>query len=143
MAPLWRAPYGEINSTLRGWAAELGYLHVHWSTLSGASLDSRDWVADEHSSLYQDSHRMMRRLLGFPRLEGGIVLMHLASERPEPPWSALPEFVEELHRRGIEPVRVSELLNASPVWSRWLERIRSRRAGRLSGRDSAPPRADG
>ncbi len=91
MAPLWRAPYGEENSTLRGWALELGYLHVRWSSLEGASLDARDWVADEHSKLYQDSRKMMDRLLGFPHLEGGIVLMHLSTERSEPPWGELPE----------------------------------------------------
>ncbi len=110
MAPLWRAPYGEENSTLRGWALELGYLHVRWSSLEGASLDARDWVADEHSRLYQDSRKMMDRLLGFPRLEGGIVLMHLSTERSEPPWTELPRFVRELQRRKVKPVKVSDLL---------------------------------
>jgi len=116
MAPLWRAPYGEENSSLRGWAWELGYLHVRWSSVRGASLDSRDWVESEHSSLYQDSSRMMKRLLSFPRLEGGIVLMHLASARPQPPWQALPHLVSELHKRNIELVTVTELLRTSPTW---------------------------
>jgi peptidoglycan/xylan/chitin deacetylase (PgdA/CDA1 family) len=122
MAPLWRAPYGEENAALRAWAFELGYLHVRWSSLEGASLDSLDWVEDEHSSLYRDSRRMMQRLLRFPRLEGGIVLMHLATHRAEPPWGALPDFVAELRRRGLEPVRVSELLQSSPTWRSWLDR---------------------
>ena len=124
MAPLWRAPYGEENSTLRGWAMELGYLHVRWSSVEGASLDARDWVADEHSRLYQDSRKMMDRLLGFPRLEGGIVLMHLATERSEPPWTELPRFVRELKRREVKPVKVSELLEGSETWRKWLERAR-------------------
>ena len=124
MAPLWRSPFGEENSTLRGWAMELGYLHVRWSSLKGASLDARDWVADEHSSLYQDSRKMMDRLLGFPHLEGGIVLMHLSTERSEPPWTELPRFVRELKRREVEPVRVSDLLEESRIWSKWLERAR-------------------
>lgn len=124
MAPLWRAPYGEENSTLRGWALELGYLHVRWSSLQGASLDARDWVADEHSKLYQDSSRMMDRLLGFPRLEGGIVLMHLATERSEPPWTELPRFVRELKRRKVQTVKISELLEGSKTWRKWLERAR-------------------
>ena len=122
MAPLWRAPFGEENSTLRGWALELGYLHVRWSSLEGASLDARDWVADEHSKLYQNSRKMMDRLLGFPRLEGGIVLMHLATERSEPPWGELPRFVRELKRRDVRPVKISELLEASAIWRPWLER---------------------
>jgi peptidoglycan/xylan/chitin deacetylase (PgdA/CDA1 family) len=126
MAPLWRAPYGEENRTLRGWALELGYLHVRWSSLEGESLDSRDWVADEHSPMYQNSRRMMDRLLGFPRLEGGIVLMHLATERSEPPWAELPRFVEELGRRSVIPVKVSDLLENSSTWRPWFERARTR-----------------
>jgi len=124
MAPLWRAPYGEENSTLRGWALEFGYLHVRWSSLEGASLDSRDWVADEHSKLFQDSRKMMDRLLGFPHLAGGIVLMHLSTERSEPPWSELPRFVRELNRRQVEPVKVSDLLEKSKTWRKWLKRAR-------------------
>ncbi|MCU0302452.1 MAG: polysaccharide deacetylase family protein [Thermoanaerobaculales bacterium] len=126
MAPLWRAPYGEENAALRSWAMDLGYLHVRWSSLKGASLDSLDWIEDEHSKLYRSSRRMVDRLLGFPRLEGGIVLMHLATERSEPPWSDLPRFVEELRRRRVEPVKISELLEASPTWRSWLERARER-----------------
>jgi len=116
MAPLWRAPYGEENATLRGWAAELGYLHVRWSSLSGSSLDSWDWVNDEHSRLYEDPDHMIERLLAFPRLEGGIVLMHLASDRAVPPWHALPRLVATLRERAIEPVRVSDLLVGSRTW---------------------------
>jgi peptidoglycan/xylan/chitin deacetylase (PgdA/CDA1 family) len=126
MAPLWRAPFGEENDLIRGWAMELGYLHVRWSSLRGVSLDSLDWVDDEHSSLYRDSERMIQRLLEFPKLEGGIVLMHLASGRPEPPWNALPRFIERLDERGLEPVTVSELIEASATWRPWLERAAER-----------------
>jgi len=126
MAPLWRAPYGEENPTLRAWALEAGYLHVRWSSLEGQSLDSLDWVEDEHSGLYRDSKRIMNTLLAFPRLEGGIVLMHLASEREEAPWTHLPEFVEELRKRGIEPSRVTDLLQQSRIWRRWANRAEER-----------------
>lgn len=126
MAPLWRAPFGEENSTLRGWALEMGYLHIRWSSLKGASLDSLDWIADEHSKLYRDSEKMVDRLLRFPRLEGGIVLMHLATERSEPPWSDLPRFVTELRKRDVQPVKVSELLENSKTWRTWLERAREK-----------------
>jgi peptidoglycan/xylan/chitin deacetylase (PgdA/CDA1 family) len=126
MAPLWRAPFGEENSTLRGWALELGYLHVRWSSLEGASLDSRDWVADEHSSMYQNSSTMMNRLLRFPELHGGIVLMHLSTDRDEAPWEELPSFVESLRDRGVAPTTVMQLLEASPTWRPWLHRARAR-----------------
>jgi len=122
MAPLWRAPYGEENRTLRAWAWELGYLHVRWSSLRGASLDSWDWVADEHSRLYEDPDTMMRRLTRFPHLDGGIVLMHLATRRPHPPWKVLPRLLRELDRRGIRQGTVGDLLRASPRWRPWLER---------------------
>jgi peptidoglycan/xylan/chitin deacetylase (PgdA/CDA1 family) len=126
MRPLWRAPFGEENRELRGWALEAGYLHVRWSSLAGRSLDSHDWVADEHSSLYKSSQRIMERLLQFPKLEGGIILMHMATEREEPPWQELPAFLEALARRGVEPTTVTELLEASPIWRKWLRRAEER-----------------
>jgi peptidoglycan/xylan/chitin deacetylase (PgdA/CDA1 family) len=126
MRPLWRSPYGEENRELRGWALESGYLHVRWSSLEGKSLDSHDWVADEHSSLYKSSRRIMERLLQFPKLEGGIILMHMATEREEPPWQELPVFLEALKQRGVEPTTVTELLEASPTWSKWLRRAEER-----------------
>lgn len=126
MAPFWRAPYGEENATLRAWALDGGYLHVRWSSLEGRSLDSLDWVEDEHSGLYRDSKRIMNRLLAFPRLEGGIVLMHLATDRDEAPWAHLPEFVEALRKRGIEPCKISTLLRQSAIWKKWLEQAENR-----------------
>lgn len=126
MQPLWRAPFGEENRLLRGWALELGYLHVRWSSLQGESLDSRDWIADEHSSLYQSSSTIMERLLGFPALEGGIILMHLATERSEAPWARLPDFLDALEDRGLEPTQVTRLLESSDTWRPWLQRARKR-----------------
>ena len=126
MQPLWRSPFGEENRTLRGWALEVGYLHVRWSSLQGASLDSRDWIADEHSSLYQKSSTIMERLLQFPELEGGIILMHLATERAEAPWQELPAFLEAIRERGLEPARVSTILEESRTWRPWLQRARAR-----------------
>jgi len=124
MAPMWRAPFGEENRQLRAWAYEMGYLHVRWSSLRGASLDSWDWVADEHSRLYENPARMLRRLLKFPRLEGGIVLMHLATQRQQPPWQVLPELLKTLRERRITPGTVTELLEASPTWRPRLARAR-------------------
>ena len=126
MQPLWRSPYGEENRLLRGWALEMGYLHVRWSSLEGKTLDSHDWVADEHSSLYKSSRTIMERLLQFPKLEGGIILMHMATEREEPPWQEMPLFLGALEDRGVEPTTVTQLLEASPTWSRWLRRAEER-----------------
>ncbi len=126
MAPLWRAPYGEENAALRGWAMELGYLHVRWSSLQGVSLDSLDWVEDEHSSLYFDPSRLVDRLLAFPKLEGGIVLMHLSTKRRVPPWSELPRFVTEIRSRDLQVGSVSVLLGHSDRWRPWLQRATAR-----------------
>jgi peptidoglycan/xylan/chitin deacetylase (PgdA/CDA1 family) len=126
LAPLWRAPYGEENRQLRAWAMELGYLHCRWSSLQGASLDSLDWVEDEHSSLYVESDRLIERLLAFPRLEGGIVLMHLSTNRRVPPWTDLPRFADEVRGRGVQIGTVSTLLEASVEWRPWYERARAR-----------------
>ena len=126
MKPLWRAPYGEENRLLRGWAFELGYLHVRWSSLQGATLDSHDWIADEHSSLYRSSSRMMERLLSFPKLEGGIILMHMSTDRDEPPWQELPTFLDDLRERGLAPTTITDLLESSPTWRPWLERAQKR-----------------
>ncbi|MCP4895591.1 MAG: polysaccharide deacetylase family protein [bacterium] len=134
MAPLWRAPYGEESKQLRGWALELGYLHVGWSSLRGASLDSRDWIEDEHSSLYQDPRKTMQRLMAFPRLEGGVILMHVTSARDTPMWRVLPELVDKLGSRSIETVKVSTLLDNSKVWRQWLTTARrNHRQPSLSG----------
>ena len=135
MQPLWRAPFGEENRSLRGWALEMGYLHVRWSLLEGASLDSRDWVADEHSSLYQSSEKIMERVLRFPQLGGGIILMHMATERVEPPWAELPTFLEALDARGMEATTISRLLEASPTWRPWLRRAQARHREVFEGAD--------
>ena len=126
MAPLWRAPYGEENATLRGWAMEVGYLHIRWSSLQGKSLDSLDWVEDEHSNLYFDSARLVDRLLAFPEMKGGIVLMHLATDREVPPWSELPRFTEEIQNRAVQITTVTDLLTRSKTWRPWLERAQKR-----------------
>jgi hypothetical protein len=106
------------------WALEIGYLHVRWSSLQGASLDSLDWVEDEHSSLYFNSNRLVDRLLRFPKLEGGIVLMHLSTNRPEPPWIQLPRFTKGIRSRGLTLGSVTVLLENSASWRVWLGRAR-------------------
>ena len=51
MAPFWRAPFGEHNPEIRGWAAAVGYRHISWTRGAGTAedLDTRDWVADRSS----------------------------------------------------------------------------------------------
>ena len=117
MAPYWRAPYGEVNSELRQWALEEGYIHIGWTTARERkeSLDTLDWVNDTSSKLYRTSSEIKNRILNFGRggsgLSGGIVLMHLGSGRKDERASTrLGEIIDTLMARGYSFVRVSKLL---------------------------------
>lgn len=117
MTPLWRAPYGEMNADIRRWAFEEGYVHIGWTydNKRKESLDTLDWVSDRTSKLYRSSYEIKRRILNFGGSEngaaGGIVLMHLGTERKKDKASTvLGEILDALHERGYRFVTVSELL---------------------------------
>jgi peptidoglycan/xylan/chitin deacetylase (PgdA/CDA1 family) len=116
MSPYWRAPYGEENAEIRRWAAELGYLHVGWTRGRRSSLDALDWVSDPRASNYLSPQRIAQRILSFEQtnettLNGGIVLMHVSTERKgdERPVLALPILIEQLLERGFRFVTVGEM----------------------------------
>jgi peptidoglycan/xylan/chitin deacetylase (PgdA/CDA1 family) len=116
MDPYWRAPFGEENNEIRAWAWELGYLHVGWTRGRRYNLDTLDWVADRKSPIYFDPSELARRMLAFGEvnrttLNGGIVLMHLGSDREEQDRldRALPLLISGLRDRGIRFVTVSEM----------------------------------
>ena len=118
-APLWRAPYGEHNGPIRAWAAELGLLHIDWTRGDGDALDALDWVEDPRSRRYMGPEAMARRLLRFEErtgvpLAGSIVLMHLGSPREDKPLlEALPIFLDETDRRGLQARPVGDLLRCT------------------------------
>lgn len=108
MAPLWRAPFGEHNPEIRRWAAEQGYWHVGW-TGGRTGLDGMDWVTDPRSRSYQSAERLIARLVH--RAEnGGIVLLHLGSDRDEPVASRIGALLDGLRGRGFRFARASEFL---------------------------------
>jgi peptidoglycan/xylan/chitin deacetylase (PgdA/CDA1 family) len=116
MAPYWRAPFGEENNEIRGWAAEAGYLHVGWTSGRKSNLDALDWVSDPDSPIYYDPEALTRRLMRFGEtngttLNGGIILMHLGSDREAAHRldRALPELIAGLRSRGFRLVSVSEM----------------------------------
>lgn len=118
MAPYWRAPFGEHNAEIRAWAVEAGYRLISWTHGAGMAedLDTRDWVADRSSRIYRTSNEIATRILEFGRgrpegLNGGIVLMHLASHRrTDRPHESLPYILKTLQGRGYRLVTISELL---------------------------------
>jgi peptidoglycan/xylan/chitin deacetylase (PgdA/CDA1 family) len=115
LAPLWRAPYGEVNGEIARWAAEAGWSHVGWSRDDGGrqTLDSLDWVADPGSRNYLTSAQMVERILSFDAggsgLGGGIVLMHLCARREDPLAGRLPVLIDALRARGYDLSTVGEL----------------------------------
>ncbi len=108
MAPLWRAPFGEHNPEIRRWAAEQGYWHVGW-TGGRSGLDGLDWVTDPRSSAYQPAERLLGRLVTHAE-NGGIVLLHLGSDREEPVASRIGALFDGLKARGFRFARASEFL---------------------------------
>jgi peptidoglycan/xylan/chitin deacetylase (PgdA/CDA1 family) len=120
MAPLWRAPYGEINSTIRQWAFESGYLHIGWTSdhTRRQSLDTLDWVYDKDSKLYLTGLEIKDKILNFGQgangLKGGIILMHLGTQRKEDRAAALlGEMLDDLARKGYRFVKVSTLIKGN------------------------------
>jgi len=108
MAPLWRAPYGEHNGEIRGWAALEGYWHVGW-TGGQAGLDGLDWVSDPSSRAYRSADRVVERLVAHAE-NGGIILLHLGSDRDDPVAPRVPELLDALLRKGFHFVRATDFL---------------------------------
>ncbi len=119
MVRLWRAPYGEHNEEIRQWAAELGYRHIGWTHGRSAdeSMDTMDWVADTTSIAYRSANEILHRLLRIAGSDGdaangGIVLMHLGSQRrSDEAYQMLPQLISGLREKEYQIVTVSELLN--------------------------------
>ncbi len=108
MAPVWRAPFGEHNAEIRRWAAGQGYWHVGW-TGGRFGLDGMDWVTDPRSRAYQPAPLLLSRLVG--RVEnGGIVLLHLGSDREEPVSARIDVLLDGLQQRGFRFARATEFL---------------------------------
>jgi peptidoglycan/xylan/chitin deacetylase (PgdA/CDA1 family) len=115
MSPIWRAPYGEQNAEIRTWAAEAGYWHVGW-TGGRAGLDGMDWVSDPASRAYRSSDRVVARLIANAE-NGGIVLLHLGSDRDDPVALRVPELLDGLLTRGFRLVKASEFLEREGLTS--------------------------
>ncbi len=148
MSPLWRAPYGEINAELRAWAFSAGYLHIGWTydSKKRISLDSLDWVDDKTSRLYHSPEEIKKRILSFGdkggHLGGGIILMHLGTERgSDRASSILGEMLDDLLKRGLSVVKVSDLiLNKRLLREASLKKVRYYQAMRRADKEGSQQR---
>lgn len=124
-APLWRAPYGEFNRDLCRWGYEAGYLHVGWR--QGATwrqgLDSNDWIPDSTTPGFHTPAEFFDKVVHLARLQpgginGGIILMHLGTERKQPAMqvhTVLGVLIDSLRSEGYRFVPVTELVAASGI----------------------------
>lgn len=125
-SPLWRAPYGEFNRTICRYAQEAGYLHIGWTQGNSwrTNLDSNDWIPEgEAQSGFKSPDQVLEKIMTAARREGegingGIILMHLGTERKDPANQVhriLGRLIDELRGAGYEVVTVGRLLEASGV----------------------------
>ena len=127
LAPVWRAPYGEINSKIVQWGLEIGYTHVFWTIDGGENLDTLDWVSDKKSDLYLTSEEIKNKILSFGKdkkgLNGGIILMHITNTREDDqPYLVLGDIIDSLKEKQYRFVTVTSLIQnvvrKSPVATR-------------------------
>lgn len=119
MAPYWRAPYGEVNPELTQWGFEAGFFHVGWTAdyKRHKSLDTLDWVIDKQSKNYFTASEIRERILDFDGtetgLKGGIILMHLGTNRrSDQAVSVLPAIIDDIRERGYCFVKISRMARA-------------------------------
>lgn len=118
MIRAWRAPFGESNSTLEGWAAALGYVHVSWTRdgATGRSMDSLDWVSEPDSRRYQSAGEIADRIMGFDGgrpggANGAIILMHVGSNRKKDQvCTVVGTILDGMQHKGYRFMPVSHLL---------------------------------
>ena len=116
LQPFWRAPFGEFNPEILTWAAEAGYLHIHWTH----GFDTYDWVTDQSSRLFRTPEQLEQKIKQQEArrshgLNGVIVLMHLGSHRNNNhAFKMLPDIFAWLRQKGYTITKISDLLTTTP-----------------------------
>lgn len=132
LAHLWRAPYGEYNRAVCLWARRAGFIHVGWrqGRTWKLGLDSNDWTADEETPGYHSPQEVFDKIVGLaqsggPGVNGGIILMHLNTVRPQrnkQVHSILGKLIDTLQSYGYRFVTVTEMMKESGVDATLLNR---------------------
>ncbi|SFG64574.1 polysaccharide deacetylase family sporulation protein PdaB [Halobacillus alkaliphilus] len=95
--PLFRAPFGSVNSSVLTAVGNAGYTHtIHWN------IDTLDWKGLSETEVY---NRVIDNIV-----PGSIVLMHTGAGASGTP-GALPDIIRSLKAKGYQFVTVSEILN--------------------------------
>lgn len=119
ISPYWRAPFGEFNHEILSWAKDDGYSHIAWTPF----LDTLDWVADKSLPYFRSPNEIISRIMKTESmkkdgLNGGIILMHLGTEREggERLDNMLEPLILRLQERGYNFVSLPTLINdANPL----------------------------
>jgi peptidoglycan-N-acetylglucosamine deacetylase len=99
---LLRAPTGHFDERSLRIAERYGYTVVHWS------IDSKDWTNPGVNQIISNVKKANK---------GDIVLLH-ASDSAKQTAKALPGIIQELQRKGLKLVTVSELIANGAVESK-------------------------
>ncbi len=112
MDPYWRAPFGEFNNQIIRWAAKDGYRTVYWTP----HLDTLDWVNSTSSPLYHGPNQILEKILHQADrsplgVDGGIILMHLGSGRPQDARAdvILQSLIDDLRSEGYRFTTVDKV----------------------------------
>ncbi|MGP4075986.1 LysM peptidoglycan-binding domain-containing protein [Halobacillus sp. K22] len=98
--PLFRAPFGAVNSAVLTAVGNAGYTHtIHWN------IDTLDWKGLSETEVY---NRVVDNIV-----PGSIVLMHTGAGASGTP-GALPDIIRSLKAKGYQFVTVSEILQLQP-----------------------------
>lgn len=109
---LFRFPYGESDIRLLQLIEKNGFVSVKWT------IDSIDWMGIDAEEIY-------RNILIYNRLENGsIILMHNNGEHTA---EALELIIPALREKGYEFVKVSDLINAVPIYRYKFKKIQRNR----------------
>lgn len=96
--PFFRAPFGSLNNHVLQVLGEAGFESIFWSAHGG------DWLPGMTTE-------SVRATVVKNTGNGGIIVLH--SSVPETA-QAVPHIINDLHARGFELVRLSELLASDP-----------------------------
>jgi peptidoglycan/xylan/chitin deacetylase (PgdA/CDA1 family) len=112
MDPYWRAPFGELNRQILRWGRDAGYTHVSWTPY----LDTMDWVSSPEEPMFRTPQQILAHILAQEArrpggVDGGIVLMHLGSERKEDLRAdhILPDLIAKLKAKSYRFATVDQV----------------------------------